>query len=44
MCETTMACSGGFTAKCLLANGQTCMQDNQCASDNCSIATDVCAP
>lgn len=40
VCETTKACSG-FTASCKLKNGQPCMNDNECVSDDCS-PSNVC--
>lgn len=43
-CDTTKACSGGFGAKCLLKNGQSCADDGQCLSDNCALASNTCQP
>jgi len=44
LCDTTQACNGGFTAKCLLKNGQSCADDAQCLSDKCNTIMSVCEP
>lgn len=43
VCESTKACSG-FSAQCLLKDGQPCMSDGQCLSDYCSAGNNLCAP
>jgi hypothetical protein len=42
VCDVTKACGGGFGGECKLKNGQSCTDDSQCLSGDCSSATNVC--